>query len=219
MKVNKILFVHPSRGRPEMAFDAFASVTQAMRSGTKFNYIMCLDADDATRREYWSKSMSTEVDTIVSDNPHEVVSATNHGARMLDDEDLLICNQDDYRWTEGWDMALIALLEKLPAMALVYCPDYNPTIALPYIMTASLYRRLGYMVWPEYISMYADNDILEVARKLGCAYDLRPMPLTHIHPDFGCRPMDETTARTNEASKMEHGRKILAARRLRGFDL
>lgn len=213
------MFIHPSRGRPAMAREAFDNITSTMRSGTPFNYYLSIDNDDPVCQEYCETFHGTPTVILVNDNPHEVVDATNRAAEKLDDEDLIFANTDDYRWQVGWDVPLLEFLKALPEMALVNYPEYNPTIAVPQILTAALYRRLGYVFWPEYISMYADNDILEAARALGCDYDLRPITFCHIHPDFKRRPMDETTARTNEACKMELGKRLLEKRRSEGFNL
>ena len=40
-----------------------------------------------------------------------------------------------------------------------------------------------------------------------------------LHPAFGTRPMDETTKRTEAPEKHAQGRRVIEARRRRGFDL
>ena len=223
MDIKKFLIIHPSRGRPEMAMEAARNITASMRSGLPATYCLSIDSDDPARAEYCRLFPGEPVTAlVVADNPHEAVQATNRAAALVSDEDLIVAHADDYRFTPGWDQKFIDCLATRPGhQALLYCPDYPvPGLAVPQVLTRALYRRLGYVFWPEYVSMYADNDLFEAASRLGLAVPCRPMPFAHLHPTFdNARPMDETTARTNAGWKYELGQRILARRRREGFNL
>ena len=220
MEVRKLMIVHPSRGRVAMATEALRSILDTMTSGVPVTYYLSLDRDDPCAPAYMTL-LQDVTGILVADNPHEVVQASNRACALLDDEDFIIANTDDYRFDQGWDQHLLDLLATLPDECLVWHPDYlnKDRLAAPQMLSRGLYRRLGYMFWPEYLSMYADADLYEAAHALGCDYPLRPMRFRHLHPAFGTRPMDETTKRTEAPEKHAQGRRVIEARRRRGFDL
>lgn len=54
-------------------------------------------------------------------------------------------------------------------------------IVMP-ILSRARYERLGYIFYPEYESMYADNDFYEHAKQDGCIIDARHLMFPHRHP-------------------------------------
>jgi hypothetical protein len=223
--INKIMFVHPSRGRPEMAVEAIVNIISTMTSGVPYTYYLSLDRDDPKLPGYYSiieSAAHTNLITglVVADNPHEVVQATNRAAALIDDEDVIICQTDDYQCQQGWDRQLMDFAANLPDVYLIHCPNFDGTdhhLAWPQIISKALYKKLGYVLYPKYISMGADVDLYEVANKLNAAFLFQPAPFEHKHPRNGRRDFDETTIRTNLQWKYDVAREVMKKRREDGF--
>lgn len=92
------------------------------------------------------------------------------------------------------------------------------------ILSRARYERLGYVFYPEYESMYADNDFCEHANQDGCIIDARHLMFPHRHPlvdnfnsqGMGAKPWyqrDEVYAAQNRPEAYELGERILKTRR------
>ncbi len=80
------------------------------------------------------------------------------------------------------------------------------------------YERLGYLFYPEYLSMYADNDMYEHAERDGVIINARHLQFEHRHPFFNQSiPMDETYKHTNRPEAYEVGKRIFERRMAGGF--
>lgn len=223
MNVSKILFIHPSRGRPEMAARSSSSAVSTMTSGASFRYVFSLDSDDPELGRYREilEGLEFPKEVLVSDNPY-VIPAVNIAAARLQNEDLIINIADDFGFQKGWDSKLIRFISAVNRPDyLIHVTDLPNGVAIPVIqiVSAMLYRRLGYFFYPRYMSMYADQDLLEACQSIGAAivYAGEPMGLEHNHPSFGRGSWDDTYARENRPECYRHGEAVLAQRRLAGF--
>ena len=86
------------------------------------------------------------------------------------------------------------------------------------IMSRARYESLGYALYPEYESMYADNDFTEQARKDGCVIDARHLVFEHRHPFFNTDiKHDMQYVHENDPKSYKLGEEILKRRRKEGF--
>ena len=80
------------------------------------------------------------------------------------------------------------------------------------------YLKTGFYFYPEYISMFSDNDLFEAAEKDGALADCRHLTFEHRHPLFDPRAqMDPVYELQNRPEAYEVGERVLAARRASGF--
>ena len=105
------------------------------------------------------------------------------------------------------------------------------------ILSRARYKKLGYVFYPEYESMFADNDFCEHAREDGIVIDARNLMFEHRHPlrvletKFPGRPVskeiwDAHVTGWDSQYQAQHsqacytaGRRILHARRVAHFDV
>jgi len=81
---------------------------------------------------------------------------------------VLVCAEDDYFPCENWDSRLLEVIPNLDGKYTVMVDSqYMPGLMSHPIMTRAYYERYGYLVYPEYISTGADNDLTERAIKDG----------------------------------------------------
>lgn len=77
---------------------------------------------------------------------------------------------------------------------LIHIPDNDAGDALNvlYVATKKYYDRFGYIYHPDYISLFADNESIDVARKLNKYYYCNcPNLFVHNNPAYGHLPKDE----------------------------
>ena len=221
MKVKKIMFAHASRGRPVKAMDAAKRMTGMMTENTPFTYYLSLDIDDPFLPDYIHnvETLDFKVEILVRNN-RGCVDATNRVLKFCQDEDLLIVNTEDLGIkTIGWDKFLIEFIDKISHNEyMVHFPDAAPNAkecAIYQVLSISLCKKLGYIFYPRYISMYADNDLWSTCRRLGVVnnYD-GPLLFFHDHPGHGSKTMewDETYKHTNRPICYENGAALFAKR-------
>lgn len=168
---------------------------------------------------------------------------------------ILIVNADDQYPCEGWDEQLTAVLERLSGSGYgtdpakwpdevfarggsVWPPNFvievstgtpqeheRGILVMP-ILSRIRYERLGYVLYPEYESMYADNEFCEHARQDGCIINARHLFFPHRHalidPEAGSwkpqAPVDEQYQEQNRPEAFELGNALLKVRRAEKFD-
>jgi len=113
---------------------------------------------------------------------------------------ILIVNADDQFACEGWDTKLSSFtvpggynlirdsnLEFWPFVIEVSTgtpQEHERGIMVMPILSRARYESLGYVFFPAYESMYADNDFCEHARQDGMVIDARHLMFPHRHPLF-----------------------------------
>jgi len=163
----------------------------------------------------------------MADN-NNVVDAMNAGAKIAQG-DLLVCISDDFECFQNWDEELIKLIDNdIQAIQVkdgiinekhsAYYKKYRMheyIMTLP-IMTKGLYDILGYIYYPEYTGMFADNDLAEMCQAMGV---LKQSKLLFKHNHFTVtKKEDETYKRHNNQPSWDIGQKLINERRLNNFN-
>ncbi len=149
------------------------------------------------------------------------VDAVNIGAQYATGEVLIVAADDQFP-CEGWDLKLAEVLadsgKEVIEISTGTPTEHERGILVMPILTRARYERLGYLLYPEYESMFADNDFCEMARRDDQIADARHLIFLHKHPFF------DSTIETDEAYKAQNrpeayqiGGTILAARRVANF--
>lgn len=96
---------------------------------------------------------------------------------------------------------------------------HDKTLAVCGAATRAWYLRHGYVLHPDYESMYADNELTERDRAAGNLVQRLDIQFEHRHPTFpgSTTPVDEVYLDQNARDKYERGSKIFALRRSKGF--
>ena len=136
---------------------------------------------------------------------------------------ILIVNADDQFPCEHWDTKLLEALKVHPAEFVLEVSTGTPNehdrgiLVLP-ILSRSRYERLGYVLYPEYESMFADNDFCEQAKQDGVILDARELVFPHRHCLFtkGVAE-DRAYVMQNRPEAYLLGEKVLLKRRAANF--
>lgn len=163
------------------------------------------------------------------------VEAVNLAARYSHASTLIVI-ADDQHPCQGWDTAINRVIKDLynremDATFATPPPEYvirintgtpdevKRNITVMPVVSRNRYQRLGYIFYPGYESMYADNDLSEHAQLDGVmveAGDMLP-EFPHRHPFFTDAQMDEQYAAQNRKEAYLTGMNLLNVRRATGF--
>ena len=91
-------------------------------------------------------------------------------------------------------------------------------MSLP-ILSKKLYERIGYIYHPDFFSLFADNALLDVVKKLDCLIDCRHLLFEHMHYIVGKSKIDETYQRENSGYAYTNGKIVYDKLKARNYDL
>ena len=205
-----ISLIHPSRGRPELAHKTAKKWIQS--AGVEVEHILSLDTSDAQLGAYTAIDLQ-----CISDNSN-VVQATNTAAKKALG-DILVYLSDDFDCFDNWGVAIENDDKNFGPLWLLKVDDCLqkfdvPVLTIP-IMSRGLYNRLGYFWYPEYRSMFCDEDLYWTCRKLGVIRNAPHLKFEHKHASVGKAPDDETYRRS--AKNWDQGKELFNKRKGLGF--
>jgi glycosyltransferase involved in cell wall biosynthesis len=237
MTINpSILFsvIHPS-ARPNKWREIYDAWINAAVFKDMVEYILVADpkffSEDQAREAFEIMAKTRPQDRVIWTGVKEnatYVSNVNLGAKESQGRLLFVIADDQYPAPE-WDAEIASMSTegiKTPADEFVVevntlTPDEHDRgiLVLP-ILSRSRYERFGYVFFPEYESMYADNDFCALARRDECVIDLRHIaPFPHRHPMFDPEAkMDEAYSLQNRPEAYEKGAAIFEARKASNFN-
>lgn len=138
---------------------------------------------------------------------------------------VLVMVADDLRPPLRWDTELLKVIPDLNAEFVVQVssaklPD-DAGLMVAYLLSRKRYERLGYVINPEYIGIYADNEFGGHARQDGVVIDARHLMFRHHHPYYGdgLFPRDAVYDAGNTSEAVVQGLALYAKRKASGFPL
>lgn len=205
-----ISLIHPSRGRPDLARKT--ALKWIREAGVEVEHILSLDTSDPLLGQYIASDMQ-----CISPNTC-VVEATNTAAKKALG-DILVYLSDDFDCFDNWGVAIENEVKDFGTMWLLKVDDCLqkfevPVLTIP-IMSRGLYNRLGYFWYPEYRSMFCDEDLYWTCRKLGVIRNAPHLKFEHKHASVGKAPDDETYRRS--AKNWDQGKELFNKRKGLGF--
>jgi len=218
-----ITLIHPSRGRARMA--AVTMQTWINKSSTKdIQYIFSIDVDDPQLNFYktFLKPFSGIAPEIIVSANKNLVQAIEKVPHEAIKGDIIIVVSDDFDCPKNWDSLLLNVTDNRKEFAIKINDGItqhdNPIMTLP-ILSKQLFDRLGYIYYPGYIGMFADNDLFEVCDKLGAIIHAPQLLFPHNHWINKKTRRDATHNRHDNPISWKVGQKLLDERRQRNFDL
>jgi hypothetical protein len=191
-----ILYKLTSRSRPANMYRAYKSVID--NAVLDYRMILSVDADDATtlnsdefKQMQWDSRVSIHVGT--SKNK---IDAINRDV-PTDGWDILVNLSDDQIFTKrGFD----EVIAQCGADEFLHLPDGHVNELLPTmsIMGYDYYKRFNYIYHADYVSLWCDNEAMDVAKQLGCYKYLNELVFEHLHPAWGKAPIDAQLLHTQK---------------------
>lgn len=190
-------------------------------------YILCIDDHDVAvwkqvRRPVWSVwsgewNEDYSLTIAINKGACNSVTATN-GAALASTGAFLINGQDDVFFPPHWDTELLKVMgdrDPLKEEFFIHVSSGSPSdghLFAPQMYSRARYESQGYALPPMYESMFADNDLTEMAYRDGCVIEARHLLFEQRHPAFGKGDWDEVYARENASDKYIKGRETYEKR-------
>lgn len=128
---------------------------------------------------------------------------------MPKEGDIIIVMSDDMKFTFfGFDQIIREQFIDGDLDRLIHIPDTDAKEALAtmYIAGRTYYDRFNYVYHPSYKSVWADNEVQEVSKKLGkYKYVNVPGMIFHANPAYGHRERDEMFNRQQDLWDTDFG--------------
>jgi hypothetical protein len=219
----KILYKYPSRGRPDRFFDGLDSIVNNTADRGYYHISATLDLDDHTMNNEAVKNRIAEYEnvSIAWGYSKSKIDAVNRD--MPDyDFDILVNMSDDMRFNiYGADqMIRVDMNQWFPDFfGLLHYPDQDAKeyLATMYIAGKRFYQHFGYIYHPSYKSLWCDNEVMEVAKKIGrykyCGYQIN----VHLNPAYGHLSKDDLF--NEQQGHWGEDEANYYARKARNFDL
>lgn len=196
-----ISVIHPSRGRPQMAFETFMR-WHKRACDRSFQYLLSIDESDPCKSTY--KEIWNNTSLLISENK-SAIEAINNAAKLATG-DLLVVISDDFDCPDHWDNLLLQFLEEKKDFIVKTRDGIQRTLITLPIMDRCYYNRFGYIYHPDYLHMHCDEEMTIVAHMLGRVIDL-PLFFPHNHYTTGKMEMDAVNIRNN--ATWAHGQATL----------
>lgn len=219
----KISLLHPSRGRPLKSY--LNSKEWIDMAGCEIELIVSVDSSDDYNKyvdtyshNWFLDPLGPQRKEIIINNNNSVVEAMNHAAKESKG-DILVYLSDDFKCFDNWGQAVIKEFEKYTVPTLIKVDDCLqefdvPVLTIP-IMDRSLYEKLGYFFHPEYKSMFVDEHLYWVSRKLNALKFAPHLKFEHHHVSVGKAQDDDTYRRS--AANWDQGKALFAKHKAQGF--
>ena len=215
----RISIIHPSFGRSEQAVFCHHQWVMAETNYDEIEWIISLSSNDPDADDYY-RVFDNEPVTIIMGDSTNMVQASNAAAERSQG-DILVLVSDDMFPPIGWDTKLIERFDAYgdePVVLQVFDGIRSDIVTLP-IMNRLAYEKLGYLYHPAYISMFADNDLAETARKHGFYRVDKNLEFDHRHYTVGKSKLDKTYQKENSKIAWDHGQRVFEHRKRNGFPI
>jgi hypothetical protein len=225
--MGRLVIKFPSRNRPEKfkaRFDRYASFLSGRHA---VRFVLTFDQDDPTMNNEamraWLDEQSRTFDIKYrygqSKTKIQAVNADMDG----EDGDILLVASDDMNPVRRRydDIIFDAFARTFPDFfGAIKFWDGHRRLADPLMTLAvigfPLYRRLGYIYYPELVSLYGDNDQTQMCARLGC---FAMSSLCIIQHEWTHEPFDALHARNEDEELYRRDEAVYEARSARGFDI
>lgn len=195
----KIFFNFPSRSRPEL----FRRGVESIINNAIGQYQICaiVDANDIRLKDYNFEGCSI-VDNGLSDNKVDAINRA-HLHIINSGCDIIVNMSDDMVFTKkGFDEIIINQFKDLDLC--LHLPDGNRNDLITMaILGIDYYKRFNYIYNPEYKSLYCDNEMTEVAKKLNKYKFVNENLFVHLHPAYSKAPFDMQYQHTESFNFMD----------------
>jgi hypothetical protein len=195
--------VHASRQRLTLADLAIREWRGRASGEHAIEHLLSVDADDPELDRYRDLAARHGSRLVVGQN-RTMVEAVNRGAAAATGE-VLVSISDDFGCPHHWDRSLAALLESRREAAVIVNDGLGARIMTLPILTRAFFERLGHIYHPAYVSLFADDDLTDVARRADVVVDARDLVFPHRHFSAGLSDHDATYARQNSDRSWWHG--------------
>ena len=199
-----------------------------------FGRVMCGEGRQDRYNGYYMRTMRGNDKAVVNTGRMCYVDGVNIASEHATGNVLIVVADDQFpcdKWDEVFGDSCDRVTGGHRAEFVVRVPTGTPqeierNITVMPIVSRARYQRLGYIFYPGYESMFADNDLSEHAQHDGCFIEASGLPeFPHRHDWFNqgggyhewVQVADSAYQRQNRPEAYATGARVLAERRASGF--
>jgi hypothetical protein len=220
----KLLIKFPTRGRKEKFFEVFKQYQNLCEDLDNTYFLVTLDNDDEDMKLSEVEEMFNtfkNVKVIYGDSTSKI-HAVNRDIEMINDWDIVLLASDDMTpKVKGYDNIIRNKMKEFypDTDGILWFNDGHQGNSLNTlcILGKKYYDRFGYIYYPEYKSVWSDNEFMSVGNILGKQTYFDEVIIEHEHPDwgYGNRDIIHHTNSKNES----HDRTLFMNRKQNNFYL
>jgi len=220
----KLLIKFPTRGRKQKFFEVFNQYQNLCEDLDNTYFLVTLDNDDEDMKLSEVEEMLNtfkNVKVIYGDSTSKI-HAVNRDIEMINDWDIFLLASDDMiPKVKGYDNIIRNKMKEFypNTDGILWFNDGHQENRLNTlcILGKKYYDRFGYIYYPEYKSVWCDNEFMMVGDLLGKQTYFDEVIIEHEHPDWGYGKRD-TIHRTNSENE-SHDRNLFTTRKNNNFYL
>lgn len=186
----KLLIKFPTRNRPNKFLRVLDNYIRYLDDKTTEIIISC-DSDDASMNEDYIKDVLLQYENVklfIGDNKTKI-EAINANLENVEFDIVLLASDDMIPMVKGYDTIIKNKMKE-------YYPDTDGILWFNdgykgnelntlCILGKKYYDRFGYIYNPQYISVWSDNEFMDVGNLLGKQTYFEEVIIKHHHPDWG----------------------------------
>lgn len=224
----KFLFKFPCRGRVKELFASLDSLHVNIRDRENYHISLTLDEDDeilnnceVVDRINMYSNVSIEWGKSISK-----IDAINRSMPKIDYDILIVWSNDMFATMYGFDdimrSYMVDIMQEHGDELLFHFPepDSREFLNVLFISTKKYYDRFSYIYHPSYVSLFCDNETMEVARLLKKYHYVNIMGLyEHRNPAYGKYNIQRDSLFNLQQSYWNIDEQNFNERKKRNFDL
>lgn len=224
----KITLIHPSRGRPQLAFKMAQEWYSKCDTPSEVEYLIGLDSDDPTvdaYRKLWVDVPKFGWTMFSVNDTRTTVQVENHLAKLSNPKSwLIVTTSDDMGCPEHWDTELLKVVSDIDCLAEKVCIGvddgiHNMNRFLMVIETRAYYNSLGYILYPEYRFARADDDWMWSVLSRNIMRITPHLVFPHRHWTQGKNEVDDIYKRIINDEEMAYGWEVYQRRQADNFGI
>jgi hypothetical protein len=190
----KLLIKFPTRNRPQKFLEVLTKYVQMATDKANIQFIVSYDMDDYTMSpDVIKKAESLKNVKCIEGVSLSKIDACNRDIEEAGNWDIIVLASDDMiPVTIGWDQIIRNSMDQsYPDLdGVLYFPDGYTTLNTMCIMGKKYFDRFNYIYHPDYMSLWCDNEFMEVANSLGKQKKFNQTLFKHEHPANNKTRMD-----------------------------
>lgn len=221
---SKLLIKIPTRSRPEQLFRYLDQYYEKLSGTIHCIFLISCDLNDVSmnNRQVIDRLRVYKNLYVYFGNNKTKIEAYNADInKHLDFDVLLVASDDMVPIVKGYDAIIIQKMKEI-------FPDFDGVLnfndghqgarlnTMP-VIGKKYYKRFNYIYHPSYTSMWCDNELTEVSKKLCKEHVCDQVIIEHRHPFWGTACNDQLYA--HNAQFAYHDMAIFERRKARSFDL
>ncbi len=195
----RVLVKIPSRSRPDALRNVMTAYERLSSGNPRTGFLISLDEDDLSMADFVNPTkMPCAIALGHSDSK---IHAINRDVEKPDWDILVVGSDDCVPKTKDWDNHMRKDFEGFDGI--IWYPDgWNYRICCQPVMSRAYYELFNYIYHPSYKSLYCDNELTMVAKKLGKLKQSESVKFDHLHYRNRKR-MRDTLDKKNESFMKE----------------